>query len=90
MSEEKPKGISDLFKDYDKANAEWQAAKRLVEEKYNQRSQVIKCIFFANDQKKNLKRRTSEGVIQQLTIVRRGESWFFRGEKYNEPIVWLS
>jgi len=90
MSEEKPKGISDLFKDYDKANAEWQEAKRLVEEKYNQRSQVIKCIFVANDLKKNLKRRTSDGVIQQLTIVRRGESWFFRGEKYNEPIVWLS
>lgn len=83
------KNISELFKDYDKANAEWQAAKKLVEETYAKRSETIKLIFLANDSKKHLKRRTPTGSVQQLTIVRRGETFFFRGEDSESEVIEL-
>jgi hypothetical protein len=79
--------LSELFKSYDSAHQEWLDAKRLVEEKYKQQSEIVENIFRANTNNKTIKRRTPDGNFQQLTICRRGQSWFFRGAKDEGDVV---
>ena len=80
------KSLSELFKDYDKEHNDWLEAKKLVEITYAKQSETVKKISEANGGNKTIKRRTEKG-IQTLTIVKRGESWFFRGGNSDDSQV---
>ena len=71
--------LSDLLKEFDASDSAWETAKKNADDCYNQRSSIIKQIFEANNSKPKLKRRLANGTIVDLTIVKRGDTYFFRG-----------
>ena len=70
------KSPDELFGEYERADANWEAKKKEVEEAYANRSDAVKAIAAAVAPKKTIVRRG-----QTLTICVRGDSWYFRGPK---------
>ena len=82
MSKDQIKNLKSLFAAYDAKEAELQQAKAEVEKAQQARSEVIQAIVDASDGKKKFDRG---GKV--LTVVRRGETLFFRGTSDNEEII---
>jgi hypothetical protein len=67
--------LKTLFANYEAANLELEAAKKVVEEKEHSRSDIVKAIYEAAGKGPF----TFKG--EQKTVVIRGETYFFRSPK---------
>jgi cell division protein FtsB len=74
--------LKELFSQYDQADAHWEIKKAELEKATRERSEVVKQIALAIDPKKKLLRAGRE-----LTVVVRGETYFFRGAKSSSDVV---
>lgn len=74
--------LKELFAQYDQADAHWEDKKVELEKAAQERSEVVKQIALAIAPKKKLSRNNRE-----LTIVVRGETYFFRGGKSTDVVV---
>ena len=74
--------LQELFAQYDAADAAWEQRKVELDQATRARSEVVKQIALAIAPKKKLLRQGRE-----LTVVVRGETFFFRGAKSSTDVV---
>jgi len=76
--------LQELFVEYDKADAEWEQKKTELEEATRVRSDKVKAIA-ESPELKGKKKITRKGAT--LTIVARGDTYFFRGKPSADDAV---